>query len=151
MTNQPSHYDQEDSFNLGGEFAICAARGKGSLRVKNRRRADNPSPAYNKANARNIKNRDRRKNIGLGAALGGISGIGVGGGLGGAAGVAIGGAVGSIIPGPGTLVGMAVGAAIGGAIGGAAVGGSGIAIGAGGAAAYEARQKEKIKSFDISK
>lgn len=98
----------------------------------------NPSPEYNRAQAKKLKNREKRKSVAQGAALGFFTGAGVGGGtgalVGGGTGAVIGAIFGSVIPGPGTLLGAAVGAAIGGIGTGLIAGGAGIGVGAGVAA-----------------
>ena len=67
------------------------------------------------------RSKRRLREIGGGAAIGGIAGgltgAGAGAGVGAGVGTGIGAAVGSIVPGPGTVLGALVGAAVGTGIG----------------------------------
>lgn len=87
---------------------------------------------------------EKRKTVAQATAIGGVAGTGTGAAAGGGIGVLIGGVAGSVVPGPGTLIGMAAGAAIGAAIGGGAGLGGGMTAGALGGEIATKKEKKKM-------
>ena len=131
MANPPRYSKHHDTrFGVGVRTNGQDLSGNIDLQHIHNSEASNPSPEYTERLIKDMKNKDKRRSIAQGGAVGFFTGGLGGGGVGAGAGAITGAILGSVVPGPGTAIGAAIGAAIGGISGGLAAGGVGTGVGA---------------------